>query len=66
MRTIVWEIASQIGLRKCSEELGVGGHGQDTCDFGEGGYTQSETHFGRDLLLVLRRSLLVMRSRCLH
>ena len=40
--------------------------GQYVCDFGEGGYVQSSTHFGRGLLLVTRMLLLVRRSRCLH
>ena len=32
MRTVAWEIALQIALRNCSEEVG----GKDICDFGEG------------------------------
>ena len=65
MWTIVWEIASQIGLRKCSEKLGVGGTIRIHVIL-VGGYAQSKMHFGRDLLLVLRRVLLVMRSSCFH
>ena len=43
-----------------SEELLQRGSrgGQYICDFGEGGYMQPSTHFGRSLLLVTRsRSL---------
>ena len=38
---------------------GWGGRGQCTCDFGEGGYMQSSTDFGRS-------SMLATKSRCLH
>ena len=34
MRTIAWDIASQIALRNCSKE--VGAESQYICDFGEG------------------------------
>ena len=53
MRTIAWEVASQIALRNCSEELGVGGEESIYCDLGEGGDVQSSTHVGRGLLLVI-------------
>lgn len=56
MRTMAQEAASQIILKNCSKE--VGGEVSIICDFSEGGYMQSGTHFGRGLLLVLR-------SRCL-
>ena len=40
--------------------------GQYRCDFGEGGYGQSSTQFGRGFLLVTRRSVLVTRESCPH
>ena len=56
MRTIAPETASQITPRNCSREVG---ESQYVCDFSEGGYMQSGTHFDRRLLLVTRRRCLL-------
>ena len=56
-------------LSDSSEELLQRGRGAEVSiiyDFIERIYVQSSTHCGRGLLLVMRRLLLVRRSRCLR
>ena len=50
------EITSQIALRNCSIKVRWGAF--TVCDFSEGEYRQSSTHFVRRLLLVPGRLLL--------
>ena len=64
MRTIARETASHIALRNCSEEVGREVSIYKILVKGE--YVQSSTHFGRRLVLVMRRLQLVTRSRCLR
>ena len=55
MRTVTLEIATQIGLRNCSKNMGVegGGEGQYICDFGEGGlHAIKHIFYFRKFLLV--------------
>ena len=56
MRTVAWEMDSQIAPRNCSEEERGG---QYICDFGDKGCMQASTGLGRSLLPVTR-------SRCPH
>ena len=63
IRTTDQETASQMALRNCSED--VVGKLSMIYYFSEEGYMKSSIHFGRGLLLVWRRLLIVIRSKCL-
>lgn len=54
------EITSQIALRNCSIKVNGGLH--YVCNFSEGEYMQSSTHFDRRSLLVPGRLLLTDAS----
>ena len=63
MSTIAPETASQTSLRNCLEKV----EGRSVSMwFGQRGIHALQHTFGRILLLVTRRLLLGMRSRCLH
>ena len=64
VRTIAQETASQIALRDCSKEVGVGAReGQYVCDFVKGKCMQSSTWFFFVIVVFLQKVLLVTRSR---
>ena len=63
MRTVAHKTASQTSLRNSLEKV----EGRSVSMwFGQRGIQALQHTFGRVLLLVTRRLLLVMRSRCLH
>lgn len=64
LKTITWETVSQVTLRNCSKE--VKGEVCIYVIWEVGMICATSTHFGRRLLLVTRRLVLVKRSRCLH